>query len=69
MEKKNWINPELLDLAVSETKDEPTTKDFPHVFVCYECKTHYYLPKDVCPKCGSKDVRVEICPTDVVPES
>ena len=54
MEKKLWINAEVVELGVESTKEQ--TRDFPHYWACNGCGKHYisvFEPKHACERCGS----------------
>ena len=55
--KREWLNPELKNLLLEETKDVET-RNFPHYWACKACGKHYASicePKGACDRCGSTD--------------
>ena len=57
MIKKDWLNPQLMDLKVEKTK-EPSTLDFPDYWACKGCGKQYISiskPEYACKRCGSTE--------------
>lgn len=55
--KREWLNPELKNLLLEETK-EVQTVDFPHYWACKACGKQYIAicePEVACIRCGSTD--------------
>lgn len=48
MQTKKWENPEIVSLNSKETKNEPTTKDWPHMWHCLNCGRKLYTNNCKC---------------------